>query len=345
MFQEALETVHRAVGAGAATRSSGDSAPFERARPVLEGCLVAQFRGGREADVASDAGSSRARSCSSRSVCGGSWDSANASAGALPRAPRAPSRASSSSSADAGKGKFVVTGLRDPLARDPATLVAVSNLPSNDVEGRWEPYQAIQPAFVDRARASDLLRPAGGRDAGVPRRRADAPRGPPRSRGSSTANGWRRRCRACGGSTMRAVRPTHDSGGSRVGLGACSSRRANRSGAGQDRRLSDGVRLADGSSTTWRRFAAQPTASRSSATPTADGPDAGEQPAEPGASRRRAASCFRWTRLPRAHLRAASAWGWRSRSTPGIHGDREDAQSPSLLPRAHRRRTPQDSRR
>jgi OOP family OmpA-OmpF porin len=58
-------------------------------------------------------------------------------------------------------GKFVVSGLRDPLARDPASLVAASNLSPDEVEGRWEPYEAIQPAFVI-ARGHDLLRPPTG---------------------------------------------------------------------------------------------------------------------------------------------------------------------------------------
>src|SRR4029453_15720016 len=45
-------------------------------------------------------------------------------------------------------GRFVVSGLRDPLARDPAVLLAPSNLAREDVVGRWELYQALHPALV-----------------------------------------------------------------------------------------------------------------------------------------------------------------------------------------------------
>ena len=44
MFQDALESVHRQM-APELRAFRGDSAPFELVRPVLEGCLVAQFRG------------------------------------------------------------------------------------------------------------------------------------------------------------------------------------------------------------------------------------------------------------------------------------------------------------
>jgi len=58
-------------------------------------------------------------------------------------------------------GRFFVGGLRDPLARDPATLVAASNLSAELIDSRWEPYEALHPAFV-AARAKDLLRPPDG---------------------------------------------------------------------------------------------------------------------------------------------------------------------------------------
>lgn len=45
-------------------------------------------------------------------------------------------------------GKWHVSGLRDPLATDPAELLASSNLDSERVVGHWEPYQALNPAIV-----------------------------------------------------------------------------------------------------------------------------------------------------------------------------------------------------
>ncbi|MFN8573700.1 MAG: hypothetical protein U0132_16715 [Gemmatimonadaceae bacterium] len=50
-------------------------------------------------------------------------------------------------------GRYLVSGLRDPLARDPATLLAAYRLDSTDVRAHWEPYVALRPEFVaERAR-------------------------------------------------------------------------------------------------------------------------------------------------------------------------------------------------
>lgn len=58
-------------------------------------------------------------------------------------------------------GTFFVTGLRDEMAIDPATLLAASGLTPAAVESHWEPYQALHPAFVvERARA--VLQPPAG---------------------------------------------------------------------------------------------------------------------------------------------------------------------------------------
>lgn len=56
-------------------------------------------------------------------------------------------------------GRLVVTGLRDPLARDPAALVAASGLDAARLDAKWEPYIALRPEFVVR-RAQALLAPA-----------------------------------------------------------------------------------------------------------------------------------------------------------------------------------------
>ena len=45
-------------------------------------------------------------------------------------------------------GKWQVSGLRDPLADDPAVALAESGLNSNRVAGHWESYQALAPAIV-----------------------------------------------------------------------------------------------------------------------------------------------------------------------------------------------------
>lgn len=56
-------------------------------------------------------------------------------------------------------GRFVITGLRDPLARDPAALAAAAGFDSARLDAKWEPYVALRPAFVLQ-RAQALLAPA-----------------------------------------------------------------------------------------------------------------------------------------------------------------------------------------
>jgi outer membrane protein OmpA-like peptidoglycan-associated protein len=56
---------------------------------------------------------------------------------------------------------YTLTGLRDPLARDPQALLNESKLDADEVESRWEPYQALTPQFV-LARSKALLNPPQG---------------------------------------------------------------------------------------------------------------------------------------------------------------------------------------
>ncbi len=55
-------------------------------------------------------------------------------------------------------GRFVVRGLRDPLARDPAGLLGEFKLSADDVAQRWEPYIALLPQFI-LGRATRVLAP------------------------------------------------------------------------------------------------------------------------------------------------------------------------------------------
>jgi outer membrane protein OmpA-like peptidoglycan-associated protein len=55
-------------------------------------------------------------------------------------------------------GKYFITGLRDPLAADPAEILKTTQVDPQTVIGRWENYQASHPDFVI-ARAVNLLQP------------------------------------------------------------------------------------------------------------------------------------------------------------------------------------------
>jgi OOP family OmpA-OmpF porin len=58
-------------------------------------------------------------------------------------------------------GKWQLTGMRDPLATNPALLLASRGVDSTDVVARWEPYISTEPALV-LARARRVLAPPGG---------------------------------------------------------------------------------------------------------------------------------------------------------------------------------------
>jgi OOP family OmpA-OmpF porin len=58
-------------------------------------------------------------------------------------------------------GKWHVTGLRDPLAADPAKVLAQANLDPDRVVNHWEPYQALNPIIVLKRLTASLNPPPG----------------------------------------------------------------------------------------------------------------------------------------------------------------------------------------
>jgi outer membrane protein OmpA-like peptidoglycan-associated protein len=61
-------------------------------------------------------------------------------------------------SAERRGGKHHITGLRDPLAADPAAILKATSLDQDDVASQWEFYHAAHPSFVI-PRANALLQP------------------------------------------------------------------------------------------------------------------------------------------------------------------------------------------
>ncbi len=158
-FETALESVHRQFGS-ALQAYNGDASSFEPARPLLEACLVSQRR--RKEQRPSYRG--WAITAAIVVVALGIWLYADMRArqrwnAYLDRVAAEPGVVVLAS----GKrdGAYFVTGLRDPLARDPADFVAEASIAPASVRSRWEPYQALDPQFVT-ARAALLLRPPPG---------------------------------------------------------------------------------------------------------------------------------------------------------------------------------------
>jgi hypothetical protein len=159
-LQQTLETVH-AQYADLLESFDGDAARLDGARPLLEACLQQQFR----------APERRGRRLSAIVLLTaivilalGAWMlvalRARARWNAYLEALRAEPGIVVVSTGREG-GRYVVNGLRDPLARDPALLLAQPSFRSVDAVGRWELYQALHPSLV-LARARQLLAPPDG---------------------------------------------------------------------------------------------------------------------------------------------------------------------------------------
>jgi hypothetical protein len=156
---EAVESIHLQF-ADALEQFKGDASTLEDARPVLEGCVDVQFRPEE----------SKRRSGAVR-ILAGVAAVLVLSAGVVYY--RAQARWTSYLSAlksepglvvlETSRGWFrhIVGGLRDPLARDPAALVAASGLSADSIDARWAPYYSLDPGFVVR-RATSVLRPPTG---------------------------------------------------------------------------------------------------------------------------------------------------------------------------------------
>ena len=61
--------------------------------------------------------------------------------------------------ADERDGKFMVSGLRDPLAADPAQILRDTDVDPERVASRWQPYQSLEPRFVLRRLEASLKPP------------------------------------------------------------------------------------------------------------------------------------------------------------------------------------------
>jgi OOP family OmpA-OmpF porin len=154
-LQDALDSVHTEQRE-ALENFDGDTAPFAATRPCLENCLQSQLE-------AQEKKSSAAFWAVATVVLLAlamwlffyiradiRWGNYIALLKAEPGLVVV--------SEERGWGTFYVTGLRDPLARDPAEMLKSTSLDADDVVSRWEHYQSADSQFII-GRASRLLEP------------------------------------------------------------------------------------------------------------------------------------------------------------------------------------------
>ena len=151
-LQDSLETVHLQFTA-AFNDFTGDPAPFAPAHPLLEDCLETVLTTDR-----SPAANRRAWLRWAVPLAAGivllfllSWRAQRRFTTAMERLRAEPGI--EIVSAERRGGRWVVRGLRDPLAADPKAVLAGIPADSSRLEGAWEPYLSLEPALVlERAR-------------------------------------------------------------------------------------------------------------------------------------------------------------------------------------------------
>jgi outer membrane protein OmpA-like peptidoglycan-associated protein len=160
IFQETIEKIHLQYGIEL-KKFSGDAAPFAGTQPLLEDCLQSGY------DLEKQKVSAGRKLTPVKVVLGivliaiavwgffwlrerRRWDAY------VEKLRSEPGIVVTDTGIQGGK-RFV-SGLRDPLSRDPAMMIQDTGLDSQSVVERWQPFQALTPDFV-LARARKSLEP------------------------------------------------------------------------------------------------------------------------------------------------------------------------------------------
>ena len=155
VFRNALENIHLEKG-DAMDAFEGDTATFESIRHHLESCLHAQYKEKKRkfspffilllVIIITALGSWAFWSVRNHLRWTEFLEKLDAEPGIVVTI------------AEKYDGKYHISGLRDPLGRDPAEILARSEMASEKVIYRLEPYQALLPEFILK-RAKTILRP------------------------------------------------------------------------------------------------------------------------------------------------------------------------------------------
>lgn len=158
-LQRALETIHLQQTADF-ERFDGDASIFDDTRPVLQECLESRYRGSA-APVSRRRWWLAAGLAVALAAAWGAWRAVEGRR--FQRYLTALAAQPGLVVVDARRegGRFVVAGLRDPLAVDPASLIEASGLGADRVSARWDLYQAMDPRLAV-ARATRVLQPPDG---------------------------------------------------------------------------------------------------------------------------------------------------------------------------------------
>jgi OOP family OmpA-OmpF porin len=158
-LQDALESIHLEFG-HVLESFDGDASVLDNARPALEACLQTEFRASERHPPTRGAWALAGIVAIALLVWLGLSYRANNRWAHYLEALRAEPGIVVVSEGRRG-GRFVVSGLRDPLASDPQSLIAATGLETADVAGVWAPYQALDTPIA-LVRAARVLQPPAG---------------------------------------------------------------------------------------------------------------------------------------------------------------------------------------
>jgi OOP family OmpA-OmpF porin len=159
-LERTLERIHLDWSTALAT-FNGDPAPFDEVRPLLADCLQTVLSSDRPRPRSRAVRSVRFAAVGALLIVLGAW---------LVQSQRMWTRAQAVleqapgivlTSADRGGGQWQFTGWRDPLAAEPAALLAAIGADTTAIEARWEPYVSIEPPLVLERAIHRLAPPAG----------------------------------------------------------------------------------------------------------------------------------------------------------------------------------------
>jgi outer membrane protein OmpA-like peptidoglycan-associated protein len=157
-LQDTLERVHLEY-ADALAGFEGDTAPFEPARPLLEECLATVISTDREKSKLKPAAWLPWVAAAVLVLALLAWLRYRSEQ----RWQRAVERLESEpgivlTQAERTGGRWSFAGLRDPLAPEPAALLASAGADTSRISASWEPYLSLRPELV-LARARRILAP------------------------------------------------------------------------------------------------------------------------------------------------------------------------------------------
>jgi outer membrane protein OmpA-like peptidoglycan-associated protein len=158
-LKEKVEEVHRRFGKDL-TQFNGNAAPFEAFRPELAACLTASYRHHKEAKSHSYAYVSAIVLVVLLASWFGYTAYRNHRWSQFVEDLREQPGIVVTSFTRTG-GHYLIQGLRDPLAADPAALLSRRNLDPSQAEFRWGAFYALDESLVLK-RATALLQPPAG---------------------------------------------------------------------------------------------------------------------------------------------------------------------------------------